>query len=119
MQLADEGGEDELPSVVLEPGGVALVVGEAYDPLEGSDPPPGPETILVRVSGSLAHSGLRNSGERVELRDEAGVVLSSYGGHLNVSSAGGQSAVRVSLGACDVRATWTLSEVGGATPGSL
>jgi len=117
--LADEGGDDALPDVTLATGAVALVVGGAYDPLEGSDPPPGPGTILVRVSGSLAQSGLRNSGERVELRDAAGTVLSSYGGHLDTSSDPGQSAVRVDLLGCDVRAAWEESEPGASTPGAL
>jgi hypothetical protein len=75
--------------------------------------------VLVRVSGSLAQSGLRNSGERVELRDAAGTVLSSYGGHVDLSSEPGRSAVRLDLSGCDVSAAWRASEPGGSTPGSL
>ena len=119
LLLADEGSEDDLPAVTLDPGAVAIIVGEAYDPLEGSDPPPGPQTVLVRVAGSLAGSGLRNSGERVELRDAAGTVLSSYGGHLDLSSEPGQSAVRAELHGCDVRASWAASKPGASTPGAL
>jgi hypothetical protein len=119
LLLADEGGDDELPAEVLAAGAIALVVGEAYDPLEGSDPPPGPGTVLLRVTGSLAHSGLRNSGERVEIRDAAGAVLSSYGGHIDTSSRAGQSAVRRNLDGCDLGEAWEASAPGASTPGSL
>jgi Big-like domain-containing protein len=119
LSFADEGGEDELPDVTLPPGAVALIVSQSYDPLEGSDPPPGPEAILVRVTGSLGQSGLRNSGERVEIRDAAGTVLSSYGGYLDVASEPGRSAVRTDLAGCDVPASWALSEAGASTPGAL
>jgi hypothetical protein len=119
LLLADEGGDDPFPDVTLPVGAVGLVVGEAYDPLEGSDPPPGPGAILLRVPGSLGQSGLRNSGERVEVRDAFGTVWSSYGGYVDTASPAGQSAVRTDLLGCDRPEAWTASATAASTPGAL
>jgi len=73
--LVDIGGETELPSAVLQPGGYALVVNEAFLEDDELDPPTSPNALLVRVS-KLGKSGLGNGGEPLRLEDAAGVVVS-------------------------------------------
>lgn len=114
-RLADSSGSDELPMAVLEPGEIALVVGQTYDALEGTDPPPHPQAKLIRLESAIGAGGLRNSGEPVRLLDSKGQVVSSYSGHLDTSQ--GQSAVRI--GQCDIAESWVASKPGEATPGLL
>jgi hypothetical protein len=90
------GGEvgDPLPAgTILSPGEVALLVPEGFAP-GGPDPAPAEGVLLVRLDGSLARSGLRNSsGEPVFLADPSGLVVSLYPNALG-STAQGMSAQR-------------------------
>jgi len=66
--LADVGGETPLPQAVLSPGAYALIVNETFDESGESDPPPAPETLILRVP-KLGKSGLSNEGEALKLLD--------------------------------------------------
>jgi hypothetical protein len=77
FELSDVGGVATLPHVDLAPGEYALVVSEDYEPEPDLDVPPAPSTQIVRVP-SLGRAGLSNSGERLELRDPVGNVVSRF-----------------------------------------
>lgn len=70
FRFQDGGGRIALPSAWLAPKSFALLVREDFEPT-GSDEPPLPGTLLVRVP-SLGKSGLANSGERLALIDPLG-----------------------------------------------
>jgi hypothetical protein len=108
---------DPLPGgVILELGEIALIVAEGFES-EGPDPVPPPGAIIVRVDGSIAKSGLRNSGgEPVFLLDDAGLVISSYP---NVMGTTGQGSSVHRLGVLvpgNDPANWA---VGTPSPGSI
>jgi hypothetical protein len=77
FELADVGGVATLPRAVLAPGAFALVVREDYEPDPELDVPPSSDTQLVRVA-ALGKAGLSNAGERIELRDPLGKVVSRF-----------------------------------------
>lgn len=77
FSLSDAGGSSVLPSVTLEPGAFALVVGDGFDPEPALDVLPAAGTRLVRVP-ALGAGGLSNSGEPLRLRDHAGRLLSTF-----------------------------------------
>jgi hypothetical protein len=92
---------DAIPAgTMLGAGAVALIVPSGFL-TSGPDPSPSPGCLLVRIEGSLATSGLRNSGgEPVYLVDGAGEVVSLYPNTLGTTGQG-MSAHRVSLAAPD------------------
>ena len=75
--LEDSGGRTVLPEGVLEAGGYALVVVKGYVPDAAVDPVPPSGTLLLEVA-ELGRAGLSNEGERLTLRDAAGVVVSTF-----------------------------------------
>ncbi|MCC7538791.1 MAG: hypothetical protein IT379_21375 [Deltaproteobacteria bacterium] len=77
--IVDDSGEEvvlpEGPPLV--PGQRALVVPSGFDASDARDVLPAPGTRLIRVEPrSLGSGGLRNGGERLELRDREGRVVS-------------------------------------------
>jgi hypothetical protein len=116
LEDPSEHGDPLPPGTHLAPGAVALLVPESFA-TTGSDPTPAPDATIVRLDGSLARSGLRNSGgEPVFLVDAEHTVISSY---LNLlgSLEEGMSAQRV-----DPRAPGSDPDnwIGGPpTPGAL
>jgi len=74
--VADIGGKAVLPSVLLPPGGLALIANEVYNEMDDElDPVPPPGALIVRIP-NLGRSGLSNGGEPIKLLDAAGIVLS-------------------------------------------
>jgi len=61
----------------ISPGARALLVADAFDPLDESDPPVPPGVPLVRIGTSLASAGLSNAGEALYLRDAEGRRLAA------------------------------------------
>lgn len=128
--LADRGaaaitGEegDALPAFATRPGERVLVVAAGYDPHEGSDVAPVAGTQLVRVDGSLAAGGLKNSGEPVSLYfrtgDAAPVIVASYADHVATGAAAhaGRSVV-ADPSSCDLARAWRSQPAGSASPGA-
>ena len=68
---------DRLGRGTLAPGERALIVADAFDPDEGSDPRVPPGVALYRVDRSLGSGGLSNAGEPLFLRDALGHRLST------------------------------------------
>jgi hypothetical protein len=118
LRLEDSKGGDDLPAETLAPGGYALVVTSAYDPQEGSDPPPRAGTLLVRVDSRLGSDGLSNSGEAVQLV-QGDAVVSSYGGWVAVSAGSwnGSAVHRLVQTACDSSDAWNHTPLP-PTPGA-
>jgi hypothetical protein len=113
--IEDAGGRSELPAAILEPGGFALVVPEAFVADDGADPEPASGTALLRVA-ALGRSGLSNEGEKLTLRDAAGAVLSTFPA---VKTKNGVSVARIAPDAPDADATsFVPSPNGTSTPGS-
>jgi hypothetical protein len=108
LLLVDKAGSDTLPETVLPAGAFAVVVAESYDPADGKDPAPREGTLLVRVPGRLAGDGLANTGEPVRLVNAGGVVISQYGGWVDVSATAwsGKSVKRASPQSCDGPDVW-------------
>jgi Lamin Tail Domain len=75
--LVDILGETALPSFVLAPGALALLVNQAFIEDDEVDLPPAPATALLRVP-ELGRSGLSNAGEPLKLRGPDGAVLSRF-----------------------------------------
>lgn len=76
-ELRDTTGSARLPDVVLDPGELALVVGEAFAPDPELDvvAPGGVQHLVVPALGS---GGLANSGEPLRLLDPDGRVVSRF-----------------------------------------
>lgn len=62
---------------LIAPGARALLVADAFDPLDDADPRVPPGVPLIRVGTSLASAGLSNAGEPLFLRDAEGRRLSA------------------------------------------
>jgi len=113
--VEDSGGRTALPDGVLAPGAFALVVPEAYVPDDGFDPSPVEGTLILRVP-ALGRSGLTNDGERLTLRDPAGVAISIFPA---IKTKNGVSIARLTPDALDTDpASFELSRNGTATPGA-
>ena len=74
---ADREGDLIARAVVLPPRGRALVVADAFDPLDLEDDPAPAGVPLVRIGSSLGSGGLTNAGEPLFLRDGSGRRVSS------------------------------------------
>ena len=111
LVLADKAGSDVLPEAGLPVGAFAIVVAESYDPADGKDPPPREGAVVVQVPGRLAGDGLSNSGEVVRLLSAGGLVVSQYGGWVDVSATAwsGKSVKRTTPEACDTPDAWGKS----------
>ena len=111
LSIADKTGSDVLPDVAVPAGGFALVVAANFVEDDGKDPVPRDGTALVRVSGRIGADGLSNAGEPVRLVSGEGVVVSQYGGWVDVSATAwnGMSVHRISVDACDQPSAWTNS----------
>jgi len=92
-------------------GGFALLVAAAFVADDGKDPVPRDGTVIVPVSGRIGADGLSNSGEAVRLVSGEGIVVSQYGGWVDVSATAwnGMSVHRVPVDACDQAGAWTSS----------
>jgi hypothetical protein len=117
LQIDDSKGSDLLPAETLAGGAYALIVTSAYDPLAGGDPAPRAGTLLVPVDTRIGSDGLSNGGEVVRLM-LGDVVVSSYGGFVNVSAASwsGKGVHRLVETACDRADAWNRTPLA-ATPG--
>jgi Arc/MetJ family transcription regulator len=109
MLIEDKTGSDVLPDVAVPAGGFALIVAASFVADDGKDPVPRDGTLIVPVSGRIGADGLSNSGEPVRLMSPNGVVVSQYGGWVDVSATAwnGMSVRRVSVDACDQPSAWT------------
>ena len=109
MLIEDKTGSDVLPDVAVPAGGFALIVAASFVADDGKDPVPRDGTLIVPVSGRIGSDGLSNSGEPVRLVSTDGVVVSQYGGWVDVSATvwNGMSVRRVSVDACDQPSAWT------------
>jgi hypothetical protein len=118
LSIAAGGGHDALPAGLVPAGGYALVVGAGYDPTDGLDVPPAAGAAVLRLSSATIGAGLPNgAGDPVELLDAHGLIVSRYGGYLDLSAraAAGTSAARVAADACDARPAWRKADP--PTPG--
>lgn len=79
LVLEDVGGSSVIPegSGTLEPGELALLVADGYDPAGVYDLPPAPGTRLIYLA-ELGGNGLSNQGEVLRLLDPSGAVLSTF-----------------------------------------
>jgi len=111
MLIEDKTGSDVLPDVAVPAGDFALIVAANFVADDGKDPVPRDGTVIVPVSGRIGADGLSNSGEPVRLVSSDGVVVSQYGGWVDVSATAwnGMSVHRVSVDACDQPSAWTNS----------
>ncbi|MCC6746441.1 MAG: lamin tail domain-containing protein [Deltaproteobacteria bacterium] len=116
----DDGvGAVQLPGVRLAPGQVAVLVGPGFELPSSPASWIASGAALVRLSGTIGAHGIGNRGERLVLRDQAGRLVSTYGGHQVLEGAGaeGRSVERVPATSCDLRESWRLSGSGHGTPG--
>jgi hypothetical protein len=121
LDVHDDGANESiLPAAILGPGQYAVVVGPTYDSASGTDPPPAPGSLLVRLGKSLGRTGLANSGGRIVLRDGQRRLISAYGSHYSVATKAfdGRSVERLAATACDVRGSWRPNPDGRSTPGA-
>jgi hypothetical protein len=111
MLIEDKTGSDVLPDVAVPAGGFALIVAANFVADDGKDPVPRDGTVIVPVSGRIGADGLSNSGEPVRLVSSDSVVVSQYGGWVDVSATvwNGMSVHRVSVDACDQPSAWSSS----------
>ena len=70
-RLRDSGAQTVLPDAWLAAGQYALLVREDFEPNAVFDPPPAPETNLIRLA-RLGKNGLSNAGEPLELTQSDG-----------------------------------------------
>ncbi len=113
MQLWDSSGGVSLPDVTLEPNEFGLFVRSDFDFAEDRVPAADSFPIIVP---SLGQNGLKNSGERVELRDAEGRVLSAFPAQAGKA---GQSIARMSLWSSDDDPTqFVLHPAPGSSPGA-
>ncbi len=113
IQLWDSSGGVSLPDVSLEPNEYGLFVRSDFDFAEDQIPAAGALPIVVP---SLGQNGLKNSGERVELREAEGRVLSSFPAQAGKA---GQSIARISLWSSDDDPTqFVLHPAPGSSPGA-
>jgi len=109
MLIEDKTGSDVLPDMAVPAGGFALIVAANFVADDGKDPVPRDGAVIVPVSGRIGADGLSNSGEPVRLVSSSGVVVSQYGGWVDVSASAwnGMSVNRVSVDACDQPNAWS------------
>ena len=109
MLIEDKTGSDVLPDMAVSAGGFALIVAANFVADDGKDPVPRDGAVIVSVSGRIGADGLSNSGEPVRLVSSSGVVVSQYGGWVDVSASAwnGMSVNRVSVDACDQPNAWS------------
>jgi hypothetical protein len=113
--ISDGGAAAVLPDTILPAGAYALVVNESFVTDDGVDPPPAPNTAIVRV-GALGKDGLSNEGEALVLRDSGGVSVSRFPA---IKPKSGVSVVRTSPDALDeCPESFSLDPGGSATPGA-
>lgn len=112
-QLWDEAGGVSLPDVRLAPGQYGLIVRRDFSIERGLVPD---ALALPLQVESLGKNGLRNSGERVELRDASGELLSSIPA---ISGTEGVSIARLTPWAADAPDSFRPHGDPGASPGSV
>jgi len=121
--MIDDNGDqngDLLPAASLSSGQVGVLVPDSYDESSAEDPTPASEALVIRVTGSLCSSGLRNdTGETVELYDPAGALVSLFPNTLG-KPAEGRSAERLNPFAPDQDPfNWQWNPDGSSTPGKV
>jgi hypothetical protein len=114
LWLYDSGGRIALPDIELDPGELALLVGDAFQP-SASDVPVPPGVRVVRMA-SLGTRGLSNSGEALLLVGPEG-TLSRFPG-LVAKTAGHSMARRTPDAADDDDEAFAEHADPGASPGA-
>lgn len=76
-RLRDESGEVELPPILIEPSGIALLARQDFTGGQAGDVPPEADCPVIRLP-SLGKNGLTNAGEGLTLLDSAGTVVSRF-----------------------------------------
>lgn len=112
FSIADEGGSTPLPDFTLEPGSYGLIV--RADFVVDSQLVPAPDAVPLVVP-SIGDNGLRNSGERVELRGPDGHVQSAVP---RGAPGAGRSWARRSLWAHDGPSSFAGHAEPGGSPGA-
>lgn len=116
LSLHTASGSNALPSLLLPPGGYAVVVPSGYTPGAGGDPAPAAGALLVRLDDArLGGRGIKVAGEPVWIEDTQARVVSRWGGY-PLALQPGQSVTRAP-GSCDVAASFQPTPSGGSTPG--
>lgn len=116
LELRDSTGGAPLPNATLDPGELALLVGEGFAPDPELDlvAPAGVKRLVVPALGS---AGLANSGEALRLVDREGRVLSRF--PAVAAGKAGQSIARVRPEAADDEAaSFVPHGPPGASPGA-
>jgi hypothetical protein len=114
--FGDESVDVALPSVVLEPMAILLLVRSDFVGGTAGDVPPAKGTALIRLP--RLGNGLANSGERLVLKDAKGDIVSTF--PARAAERAGVSIARVQLlGADDVSSDFAPHASPGASPGSL
>ena len=129
--IDNAGSLQALPSAMLAPGEVALLVGTDFHMdltdvcapsgagVAGAcdvDPPAGIQLLYVG-STTLTTSGLSNSGESYRIVDAGGVTISSYFNVVSTSSNEGVSVERIDPTGPDVATNWARNPDDTSTPG--
>ncbi len=87
----DRAGDVISTAQTIAPGARALLVADAFDPLDEADTLVPPGVPLIRIGTSLASAGLSNAGEALYLRDAEGRRLSTSPA---VETEGGECLIR-------------------------
>ena len=74
---ADREGDPIARALVLPPGGRALIVADAFDPVDAEDDAVPAGVPLVRIGSSIGSGGITNAGEPLFLRDPLGRRVSA------------------------------------------
>ncbi|GEM_PF-2154141 len=111
LEIWDSSGGSPLEDIDLEPGQFGLIVRKDFS--LGDDQVPDAGSLPIFVD-SIGKNGLRNSGERVSLRDSSGRILSEIPA---IATPPGVSLARRSPWLGDQKSSFTVSSGDGSSPG--